>query len=56
MEQVGWIAATWAVTDSNRRVRIYRLTRSGLTRLDEEHAKWERLTQGVGRVLHYAAE
>jgi len=56
MEQAGWIAAEWAVTDSNRRVRIYRLTRSGAKRLSEEHVKWQRLTQGVGRVLHYAVE
>jgi transcriptional regulator len=56
MEQAGWIAAAWAVTDSNRRVRIYRLTRSGLKRLHEEHVKWERLTNGVGRVLQYALE
>lgn len=56
MEQAGWIAATWAVTESNRRIRIYRLTRSGLKRLDQEHVKWERLTTGVGRVLLYAVE
>ena len=56
MEQAGWIAAAWTVTGSNRRVRIYRLTRSGLARLDEEHVRWERLTQGVGKVLLYAVE
>jgi PadR family transcriptional regulator PadR len=54
MEQAGWIAAAWAMT--NRRVRIDRLTRSGLKRLHEEHVKWERLTKGVGRVLKYALE
>ncbi len=56
MEQAGWIAATWSVTDSNRRVRTYRLTRSGWARLAAEPAKWERLTHGVRRVLQYASE
>ena len=56
MEQAGWIAATWEVNGSNRRVRTYRLTRIGSKRLAEEHAKWERLTHGVGRVLQYASE
>jgi DNA-binding PadR family transcriptional regulator len=54
MEQAGWISAAWEMTESNRRVRVYRLTRSGLKRLNEEHVKWERLTKGVGRVLQYA--
>lgn len=56
MEQVGWIAATWTVTGSKRRVRVYRLTRGGLKRLQEEEAKWEQLTRGVARVLRYAPE
>ena len=56
MEQAGWIAAAWTVTESRRRVRVYRLTRSGQKRLQEEEAKWERLTKGVARVLRYAVE
>jgi transcriptional regulator len=56
MEQAGWIAAAWTVTDSKRRVRVYRLTRSGQRRLQEEEAKWEQLTKGVARVLRYALE
>lgn len=53
MEQAGWIAAEWRVTENNRRARYYRLTRAGLTRLGEEEARWRRLTQGVHRVLGY---
>ena len=55
MTHAGWIAATWTTTDTNRRIRVYRITRSGLKRLDEEEAKWERLTKGVGRVLRHAS-
>ena len=29
MEQRGWIASEWAITDMNRRARFYKLTRAG---------------------------
>ena len=53
MEQTGWITAEWKVTPNNRRARLYRLTRAGQERLDEEHEKWERLTKAVGKVLRF---
>jgi transcriptional regulator len=54
MEQAGWIAAEWHVTANNRRARLYRITRAGQKRLDEEHEKWDRLTKAVGKVLRFA--
>ena len=51
MEQAGWIAASWSVTENNRRARMYRLTRAGQKRLEEEEQKWARLTAGVRKVL-----
>ena len=56
MEQAGWIKAAWGVGDNNHRIRIYRLTRVGLKRLQDEEAKWGRLTKGVARVLRFATE
>ena len=53
MEQAGWIAAAWEITGNNRRARVYRLTPAGQKRLREEQAKWDRLTDGVGRVLRF---
>jgi PadR family transcriptional regulator PadR len=53
MEQSGWISASWQITPNNRRARVYRLTRTGQQRLSEEQAKWERLTDGVGKVLRF---
>ena len=53
MEQAGWIAASWQTTSNNRRARVYELTRVGQKRLREEQAKWDRLTDGVGRVMRY---
>ena len=54
MEQAGWITAEWRITENNRRARIYRLTRAGQKRLGEEEARWDRLAEGVGKVLRFA--
>jgi PadR family transcriptional regulator len=54
MEQAGWIAAEWQTTANNRRARIYRLTRIGQRRLEEEQDKWDQLTRAVGKVLRFA--
>jgi len=51
MEQSGWIAAAWQITEKNRRARVYRLTRAGRARLADEERKWVRLSAGVGKVL-----
>jgi PadR family transcriptional regulator len=54
MEHLGWIRAEWQTTENNRRARLYRLTRAGQKRLDEEQDKWDRLTRAVGKVLRFA--
>jgi PadR family transcriptional regulator len=54
MKEAGWIAAEWRVTENNRRARLYRLTRAGQKHLEEEQAKWTRLSKAVGRVLRFA--
>ncbi len=52
MERRGWLASGWAVTDSGRRARFYRLTRTGRGQLDAERASWLRLTTAVANVLN----
>lgn len=54
MEESGWIAATWTVTELKRRARIYRITRSGSTHLAGEQARWNDFAAGVARVLRHA--
>jgi transcriptional regulator len=51
MEQRGWIASTWGVSEHNRRARFYRLTPAGRKQLEAETASWRRLTGAVARVL-----
>jgi transcriptional regulator len=51
LEEQGWIAAEWGVSENNREARFYRLTRAGQRQLQVETAQWERITAAVGRVL-----
>lgn len=54
MEQDGWIRAEWGTTGKNREARFYSLTAKGRKQLMQEEASWQRLTEGVARVIGYA--
>jgi len=51
LEQQGWIAAEWKVSDTNRRAKYYSLTRAGRKALAEEAANWERLSAATSAIL-----
>jgi transcriptional regulator len=53
MEQEGWIAAEWGMSDNKRRARYYRLTAAGRKQLVAEEAKWSKLTNAVAQVLSF---
>jgi transcriptional regulator len=54
MEQQGWLKSKWGITDKNREARFYQITRAGNAQLARERQTWDRLTEGVQRVLRYA--
>jgi len=54
MEQDGWVAADWGVTENNRRARYYRLTAKGRKQLAVEEEKWSRFSNAVAEVLRLA--
>jgi transcriptional regulator len=54
MEEEGWIAAEWRLTENKRRARYYRLTAAGRKQLSEEEKNWTRLTGAVASVLQMA--
>jgi PadR family transcriptional regulator, regulatory protein PadR len=56
MEQEGWIAAEWGLSDNNRRARYYSLTAAGRKQLAQEEENWQSLTAAVARVLNFAGE
>jgi PadR family transcriptional regulator, regulatory protein PadR len=45
------VKAEWAISATNRRVRIYRLTAAGAKHLEREVSSFERMLEGITRVL-----
>lgn len=54
MEQSGWIASEWALTETNRRAKYYRLTAQGRRQLERAEQSFDQLVKGVRAVLRYA--
>jgi len=50
----GSVAATWGVSENNRKARYYELTARGRARLRTEEATWRRYAEAVFRVLEPA--
>ena len=51
LEQEGWIASEWGVSDNNRKAKFYRLTRAGRRRLREHTEEWEQAIAILARFL-----
>jgi transcriptional regulator len=51
LEERGFIAAEWGVSENNRRARFYAISRRGRRQLAAETANWERVAGVIGRVL-----
>ena len=51
LEQKGWIASSWGVSENNRRARFYSLTRAGRKQLAREAESWERMAAIMARLL-----
>lgn len=51
LEEQGWIASSWDVSDNNRQAKYYKLTRAGQKQLAEETANWERMSAAVEMIL-----
>ena len=47
----GLVKAEWGVSATNRRIRIYRLTAAGAKHLELEVSSFERMFEGITRVL-----
>jgi transcriptional regulator len=50
----GWVTAEWGISETNRKVRFYRLTREGHRQLKTELSDYDRLTQAIQNVLRTA--
>jgi len=54
MEQSGWIRSDWALTETGRRAKYYRLTAAGRKELQQAEESFEQLVKGVRAMLRYA--
>ena len=51
LEQEGYVASEWGVSENHRKARFYRLTRAGRKQVERETRDWERTTEIVARFL-----
>ncbi len=50
----GWAEAEWGISETNRKVRFYRLTPQGKAQLKHELSGYGRITQAIQEVLRTA--
>jgi transcriptional regulator len=51
LEQKGWIASEWGVSENNRKARFYSITRTGRKQLATETESWGRTVAMMARLL-----
>ncbi|HLJ49140.1 MAG TPA: PadR family transcriptional regulator [Bryobacteraceae bacterium] len=54
MQQNRWIESEWALTETGRRAKYYRLTPVGRKRLEKAVGDFEELVKGVRAMLRFA--
>lgn len=56
LEQDGSIRSEWGISDTNRKVKFYKLTAAGRRHLDRETREWHETTAILARFLKPAQE
>jgi len=56
LEDRGWVASSWGVSENNRKAKFYELTAAGRTQLTAERERWRQMVMAIGRILGEAAE
>jgi len=51
MEQAGWLSSSWGESETKRRSKFYKLTRTGRSRLQSESQRWERISLAMASAL-----
>jgi PadR family transcriptional regulator PadR len=54
MEQNNWISSEWALTETARKAKYYKLTAAGRKQLQDVEQNFEQLVKGVRAILRYA--
>lgn len=50
----GWVTAEWGTSETNRRVRFYKLTRAGRKQLERELSDYAEATAAINAILRTA--
>lgn len=56
LEDRQWIASFWGTSENNRKAKYYRLTPAGKKQLAIATSRWERLVNGISRILKPVTE
>ena len=51
MEEAGWLTSLWGESETNRRAKFYRLTKTGKRQLHAESERWERISIAMTSAL-----
>ncbi len=54
MEERGWIASAWGLSDKGKRAKFYQLTAAGRKALRAEAASWDHYVAAVAKVMRAA--
>jgi transcriptional regulator len=49
LQQAGWIRGKWGLSETNRKVKFYSITRAGRKQLGVESEKWRRVADVIER-------
>ncbi len=51
LEQEGYLASEWGVSENNRKAKFYRLTRAGRRQVEKAAREWDQATAILARFL-----
>jgi PadR family transcriptional regulator PadR len=54
IEEKGWIISEWALSETNRKAKYYRLTAAGRKQLQQAEQSFEQMVKGIRAIQRYA--
>ncbi|HEY1904205.1 MAG TPA: PadR family transcriptional regulator [Terracidiphilus sp.] len=51
LEDRGWLAAYWGLSENNRKAKFYKLTAAGRKQLVAEASRWRQMVEAISRVM-----
>jgi transcriptional regulator len=51
LEQRGWVAAEWKISDNKQRARYYKLTAAGRKQLASEQSRWSQFVEAMAALM-----